>query len=156
MASASFPISPQQHEAGFPFVEYHAEVASSVFKAGAPLVRDANGFMAECGAAPALIYGFAVNDGQNLASSGLNGDSCAVYRAKPGTKFEGQLIGTLTQTMEGENYGLVKNGTTLYWEIIPADAGDQIEVVGHSSRMPIGTVDPIVDFTVDAANIQEG
>jgi hypothetical protein len=153
----TFPISPQQTEAGIPFVEYHREAATQTFKLGALLVRDANGYIAEAGAAPAVVYGISAAEGQNLASSGLNGNSCPVYRLKPGLKFEGTLVaaGGLTQTMFGENYGFVKNGTSGYWELVPADAGDQGTVVSASSRMPIGTVDPIVDFTFDAANIQE-
>lgn len=149
----TFPISPQQSRAGIPEVHYLPEVASATWKVGALLLRDANGFMAECGAAPATLYGVAVNAGQNLASSGLA--KCAVYRPRPGERFECTLVtAALTQTMAGENYGFVKNGSG-YWELVPADAGDQAVVSGWSSLVKIGAVDPIIDITFDEANLQE-
>ena len=148
----TFPISPAQMDAGIPECYYLPEVASSTWKAGALLVRDANGFMAECAADPTAIWGVAAHDGQNLSASGAK--KCAVYRAKAGQKFEGTLVGTLAQTMAGENYGFAKNGSG-YWEIVPAETEDTATVQDWSSRMPIGTVDPIVDFTFDSANIQE-
>lgn len=139
-------------EAGIPQVFYEPEVAAATWKAGALLVRDANGFMAECAADPTTIWGVAVNDGQNLAASGTK--KCAVIRAKPGLLFEGTLVGTLAQTMAGENYGFTKNASG-YWEIVPAELEDTATVQSWSSRMPIGTVDPVVEFTFDQANIQE-
>jgi len=134
-------------------VYYLPEVASATWKPGSPLVRDANGFMAECAADPTTLWGFAVENGQNLASSGLK--KCAVYRPRPGERFEGTLVGTWALTMLGENYGLLKNATTLYWEIVPAETEDTVTVMSVSSRVAVGTVDPIVDFSVDEANLQE-
>lgn len=149
----TFPISPAQMDAGIPECYYLPEAASQTFKAGALLVRNASGFMEECAADPTTIWGVAAHDGQNLAVAGA-GPKCAVFRAKAGQKFEGTLIGTLAQTMAGENYGFAKNGSG-YWEIVPAETEDTATVQDWSSRMPIGTVDAIVDFTFDAANIQE-
>jgi hypothetical protein len=147
------PISPQQSTAGLePYVEMLPEVASSTWKAGAPVVRDANGFIAECGAAPTSVYGFAVNDGQNLASSGLK--KCAVYRAHQNARFEGVLkMAALTQTVAGEAFRLVK-GADGIWYADQANSGP-MNIVGWSSKVKIGDTDPIVDMTVLAANIQE-
>lgn len=147
------PISPSQSDAGIePKVAMMEEVASSTWKAGAPLVRDANGFMAECGAAPASVWGFAVNDGQNLASSGLK--KCAVYRAQSGVRFEGVLkMAAFTQTVKGEAFRLVK-GADGIWYADQANAGP-MNVYSTSSRVKIGDTDPVCDFTVLASGIQE-
>lgn len=147
------PIGPQQSEAGFPMVDYFPEAATQTFKIGQPLIRDAAGFLAKAGTAPAVIYGFAATDGQNLAVAGV-GNLAGVYRAGPTKKFEATLIGTLTQTMAGENYGLVEQADG-NWAAVPADVGDQVVIAGWSSRVKVGDVDPIVDITVDQANIQE-
>lgn len=150
---AYLPLSPQQSVAGIEMrVAMEPEVASSTWKAGAPLVRDANGFMAECGAAPATVWGFAVNDGQNLASSGLK--KCAVYRPQQGSRLEGVLkVAALTATMAGEPYRLVK-GADGIWYVDQANAGP-MNVDGWSSKVKIGDTDPIVDFTVLASGLQE-
>ncbi len=146
-------ISPQQSQAGIEAKPYYLpEVAGATWKAGAPLVRDANGFMAECGAAPALIWGFAAHDGQNLASSGLK--KCAVYRAAPMVRFEGTLLEALAVTQQGESYGLVKGGDGV-WYISSADAGDQVTALSYSSRSTVGSANQTVDFEVETANIQE-
>ena len=150
---AYLPISPSQSAAGIePEVVMLPEVASSVWKAGAPVLRDANGFIAECGAAPATVFGFAVNDGQNLASSGLK--KCAVYRAQAGVRFEGNLkVAALTQTMAGEPYRLVK-GADGIWYVDQANAGP-MNVLSWSSKVKLGDLDPIVDFTLLASGTQE-
>lgn len=150
---AYMPISPQQAVSGIEDpVVLLPEVASSVWKAGAPVVRDANGFIAECGAAPATVFGFACFDGQNLASSGLK--KCAIFRAKPGIRFEGNLkVAALTQTMAGEAYRLVK-GADGIWYVDQGFAGP-MNVYSWSSRVKIGDLDPIVDFTLLASGLQE-
>jgi hypothetical protein len=151
---AYIAISPNQSIAGIETVpEYWPEVASSTWKAGAPLVRDANGFLAECGAAPTSIFGFAINDGQNLASSGLK--RAGVYRCKGKARFEGNFkVAALAQTSAGEAFRLVK-GADGIWYIDQANAGP-CNVLGWSSHVKIGDVDPIVDFEILAANVQEG
>lgn len=149
---AYLAISPNQSQAGIePKVEYLEEVLSSVWKAGAPLVKDANGFAAEAGAAPALVYAFAAHDGQNLASSGLK--RAAIYRVNPLTRFEGVWLGTIAQTIKDEAAGLVKGGDGI-WYLDPAAGTKQAIVIGWGSRVKIGDVNPIVDFTVKTANVQ--
>lgn len=151
--ASSFPFSPQQSRAGIPEVHYGPEKSGMTWKKGAVIVRDANGFFAEAGAAPATFFGFAVEEGQNLATDGAK--QCGVYRPRPGERFEGVLLATYAITQLGENYGLVKNGTTGYWEIEDSDVADQVTVCSVSSQVKVGDVNPIVDFTVDQANLQE-
>lgn len=145
-------IGPQRSAAGIaPKVDSLPEAASQTFKAGAPLIINAAGFIEECAAAPALIYAIAVKPGQNGATAGLY--QSLFHRVGPDIEFDGTLLGTLTQTMIGENYGLVK-GADGIWYIDPADVADQVVVKANNSRNPIGTVNAVVDFTIDAANIQ--
>lgn len=150
---AYIPVSPNQSRAGIePPTEYIEEVAGATWKAGAPLVLDANGFLAEAGAAPALIYGFAMNDGQNLATSGLK--KAGVYRCMPGVRFECNWLGTIAQTNKDEAAGFVKGGDGI-WYLDPAAGTKQAIVKGWGNpRVKVGSVNPIVDLAVKTANIQ--
>lgn len=149
---AYIAISPNQSSAGIAArPEYIEEVASSVWKAGAPLVKDANGFMAEAGAAPALIYGYAISDGQNLASSGLKKAGC--YRARSDVPMDINWLGTIAQTNKDEAFGLVKGGDGI-WYGDPGAATKQLILVNWSSRVKIGDVNPIVEMITKTANIQ--
>ena len=146
-------IGPQRSAAGImPIVSEGAEAASQTFKAGAPLIRNAAGFWEECGAAPALVGGFAVNDAHNNAVAG--GATIQYHMVRAGVEFDGVLLATLTQTMLGEEVGLVKGGDGI-WYLSAADAGDQCLVTGYNSRYKIGSVNPVVEFQVASANIQE-
>ncbi len=147
-------FGPQRSASGIaPKVDSLPEAATQTFLAGAPLIINAAGFIEECAAAPALIYAIAVKPGQNGATAGLY--SSLFHRVGPDIEFDGTLLaaGGLTQTMIGENYGLIR-GADKIWYIDPADAADQVVIKANNSRNPVGTVNPTVDFTIDAANIQ--
>lgn len=104
--------------------EEFGEVASSTFKKGAPCVIDANGFLAECGADPALIMGLATRDGQNNAVDDVKKN--VVELAAPGVLFLGNFDnGSASQagavTRRSEKFGIAKHGGTGKWYVDSTD-----------------------------------
>lgn len=96
------------------------EGASQTFKAGALCVF-ASGYVAECGADPALILGVATRDGQN-GTAGAKSQN--FHLAHPSTLFLGYLdtsasegAGTNAATDRGLSYGVAKNAASGKWYV---------------------------------------
>ena len=96
------------------------EGASQTFKAGALCVF-ASGYVAECGADPALITGLATRDGRN-GTAGLYRQGFIL--AHPSTLYKGYLdtsasegAGTNAATDRGLSYGVAKNSATGKWYV---------------------------------------
>lgn len=112
--------------------EYLDEAASLVIKAGTPILKDAAGRVAECGTAPALIYGVAAEDSHNAAASDIN--KILVYRIRPGDRWVIPVNEALALNMLGVaagDLGIVKDATTSLWYGSTGDAGVQCRVVDY-------------------------
>lgn len=145
-------IGPGRSQAGHAKVYALPEAATQTLKAGAPVLRNAAGFMEECAADPTLLWGFAAEDGHNGATAGLY--KLRVYRADQGVEFDGVAKGTLTQTMFGEARGLLKDASGIWTLDIAETTVDQCMIQDISSRGSLAA-DQVVEFVVLTPHIQE-
>jgi hypothetical protein len=121
------------------------EGASQTFKAGALCVF-ASGYVAECGADPALITGLATRDGQN-AAAGTKRQNFIL--AHPATLFLGYLdtsasegAGTTAATDRGLSYGVAKNAATGKWYVDKTETSNKRVTVWDVWEQPVGGVTP--------------
>ena len=120
------PFWPCKSVTGLPYPRQEVpETASVTFKRGAPVVCT-SGFLAECGADPALILGIASKDGQNGGSNGLKKQ--VVYIAHPDVLFKGNLddsgaigTGVTAATDRFLTYGIAKRASGGLWYVDKAD-----------------------------------
>jgi hypothetical protein len=104
--------------------ESFSESLTQTFKAGAPCVIAASGYLTECGADPVLVMGIAQGDGHNTAAVGQA--STQLCLAHPCTLFMGNLdngSGTAITavTDRGKSYGIAKDATSGKWYIDKLD-----------------------------------
>jgi hypothetical protein len=133
--------------------------AASAFLRGAPLLKDANGAWAECGADPALIGAFAESD------CGTNAGGFSHFGTKefpPGymvgtlvqneVVFRARYIGTLPAA-DGGSYGLTKDSDGL-WKVdfSKTTTTARLKLVGRLTNSPENL--PEVLVVVLAANVQ--
>jgi hypothetical protein len=103
--------------------EEQKEAASATYALGACCVLS-SGYIDECGADPALVFGLARKAGQNGSSAG---DNSAIFTlALPGILYVGNLAtsataGVTAQTDVGTAYGIAKETTDNTWYV---DSGD--------------------------------
>lgn len=122
--------------------QYGPEALSQTFKQGAPLVRNAAGYLQEASPDPVGVTGFSADPGKNGTANGSKTSfydplideaeyvGCMDTSASEGT-------GTILQTYVGERFGITKSaqaGTNLnrwYIDITKTDIADQrVEVTG--------------------------
>lgn len=102
---------PAIASAGHRDAEWLLVDAAASFKVGAAVVLDAQKELVECGADPALIYGFALTE----VNAGVSKDPQATNRAHVIKMIEGEKVwisGTVDPveaTHRNNSYGLVKN-----------------------------------------------
>jgi hypothetical protein len=147
-------ITPGKLNAGQPEIVYVNENSSITALRGAPVIIT-SGYPAECGANPALIFGFLVEAGRNKAAVTTDKGQ-GIYPARFGKQFAGTLNATLTQAMIGSVANLVKGSSTWYLDTstsISSVAQCRIEEVAEGFE--IGDTAPVVYFTVLQAKIEE-
>ena len=123
------------------------EGASQTFKVGALCVF-ASGYVAECGADPAVILGLATKTGQN-ATAGTKRQNFIL--AHPATLYKGYLdtsasegAGTNAATDRGLSYGVAKNAATGKWYVDKTDATNKRVTIWEFWDQPIDGVSPAV------------
>lgn len=105
------PITPHSRAAGMPEVVYLGEATSQTQTIGAPLNINASGVLQENATNGTVIYGFSVKAGQNVAADGAK--EAAVYRVKPGDKFEATLsVTSWDASLIGSEVALQKVSST--------------------------------------------
>jgi hypothetical protein len=94
--------------------EEYTEAAAQTYKMGAAVLMDANEDIAECGADPAAILGFAAHDATKHAI--VSPGKCLVWKASEGQKF--WMSGTSNPVKANINqlFGLVKGGDGI-WQV---------------------------------------
>lgn len=133
------------------------EAASQTFKAGTPVIYDAAGRIAAAGAAPAVVAGIALSDGQNGTAGQYN---TVFYPLRANEQWQITLLETLAQIQLGlstGDVGLVKDATTGLWYASTADAGAQARVVDFLSGpagYSIGDTKATVYISFHAAKLQ--
>lgn len=121
------------------------EGAAQSFKLGAAVVLDASKLVTECGADPALIYGFAGHP----ATKGLPATVDIVFKAWEGQKFWMAGSSAFVYADNGKQYGITKDANGI-WIVDRAKTG-------ASERIYIHYVDlerQLALVTVIAANRQ--
>lgn len=110
------------------------ESASLIINAGVPVIKDANGRIAEAGVSPALIYGVSLEPGHNGTAGQYN---IAIARINSGDVW---IIPQLEATAQNEfglaagDLGVVKDATTGYWYGSTADGGAQCRAIDYEQQ----------------------
>ena len=103
---SAFPAYPNMGR----LIRRYPLAASQTFLEGAAVVLDASGDVAECGADPALILGFACH----AAGADPETTNVLVAVAKAESTFILQGTSAFVQADEGDAYGLVKDGDGIW------------------------------------------
>ncbi len=148
-----------------PAIFHVGEKASATFKLGAPLtLTGGNGYLLECTFAGAdIVYGVAVEPGQNLSSDGVGIEGTTEGTAQNQVNSKVVPFGSrvkdgkakvlaadaesvfsialksgqvFTQAMIGQNYGITKDATTGFWYL------DNTVQAGNSQVATVVGVDP--------------
>ena len=103
---------------GIPAVRHYPEASGETWTRGAFVYIDTNGDMAECGADPATIAGWALSDAAEVA-----GTDQEVLLAKNTVHMvlNTQLAITLLQAFEGQDFGITKTGN--FWHLDTTKTG---------------------------------
>jgi hypothetical protein len=133
--------------------------AGETFPAGALVLRDANGEIAECGVDPALIAGVATAAVADYAwkADTFNTVAPSVPIATADQEFRGTMVGIWAAANLGASYGVTANAVTGEWEIDQAKvaAADlRVQIVGVDDDVAVGDVNPQVRFVILTANRQ--
>jgi len=146
-------ITPGRLNAGQPEVVYVSENSSVTALRGAAVVRT-GGYILECGANPAAIFGFLAQAGRNTTAAGK--DKIGVYPLRFGQTFVGTLKATLTQAMVGSVANLVAGSSTWYLDTSTSISSvAQVVIEGPAEGFAIGDTNPTVYFTPVQGVIEE-
>lgn len=144
-------FGPQRSEAGIPFTILRPEAADEVHTVGALVLVDGDGNIAECGDDPAVIFGIAQTAGHDAAVATTLAE---VHVIDSKREYDGVAKGTLTATMVGEDFGVLKS-TDDIWVIDLADTTNTcVTIIDIPETSTVGGTDQIVTFRFMQANIQ--
>jgi len=143
------PISPVYWNESNRYLTY--PVASGAdFSKGAPVVLNTDGEIAEAGADPSLILGFATCAASEATPADTFGYAeQRVPVALADQVFRGTLEGTLDIDADiSDQFGLVEDATG-YWTIDRSDTSNVVvTVIGYEDGVANGDVNPPVRFKV--------
>lgn len=146
-------ITPGKVGAGQPEVVYVSENSSVTATRGAAVIRT-GGYITECGANPAAVFGFLAEAGNNNAAAGSN--TIGVYPVRFGKTFVGTLKATLTQAMVGSVANLVAGSSTWYLDTSTSiSSAAQVVIENPAEGFAVGDTNPLVYFTVIQSKVEE-
>lgn len=148
------PMHPVKRLDGYTFVTYPI-ADSETFLAGAVVLRDSDGNIAECGADPAVIAGIALHSVADANPADTFGTVVSrVPVATANQEFRGTLEGTFAAADVGAKYGLVLDATG-YWTVDKSETSNtRVQIVGKDDEVAVGDVNAPVRFVFLAANRQ--
>lgn len=139
-----------------PFVVARPEASVQTCPRGAIAVMTAGNVASAATGCPTSIFGFFVNNGQNLTADGAK--DAAIYRVSSDTDqaFEAVLDGTWTQTMAQSAAALSMNTAGVV--VLKTGTAVSDSYVCRMQRptqgFVAGDVNPVVSFVMLAANVQ--
>lgn len=146
-------ITPADRNAGIPRCKAWVEASVQTYLKGAPLVKNASGYVAEGASIPQVLWGFARVAGQNGASDGAK--TASAYVAEVGKTFTGTLAGTLATSHAGASAMLSQSASSWVLTIVTsASASYNAKIDSWTSSWAVGDVNAEVIFTLIDTKIQ--
>lgn len=128
-----------------------SEAATQTLVTGNLVYQNGSGYIAECGADPASIYGIAAEAGHNTVAAGTN--TLAVYRIRPGELYVAKSNTTTDQAHVGLNYGVVNDSSV--WKVdISETVNTRVFIHALDPRDAVGTSGGRYWVEFRAANLQ--